>query len=68
METVKLRCQEEEHVAESASAKAHADHYDPLYAKEGHAASPQMLQEASSITATSSSSQQADAVVQDTIE
>uniref|UniRef100_I1QJS4 Uncharacterized protein n=1 Tax=Oryza glaberrima TaxID=4538 RepID=I1QJS4_ORYGL len=48
-------CQEEEHVVETASAKAHAD---PLYAKEGHVPS--------SITATSSSCQQADAVAQDT--
>uniref|UniRef100_A0A0E0AX15 DUF3615 domain-containing protein n=1 Tax=Oryza glumipatula TaxID=40148 RepID=A0A0E0AX15_9ORYZ len=46
---------EEEHVVETASAKAHAD---PLYAKEGHVPS--------SITATSSSCQQADAVAQDT--
>ncbi|KAB8109011.1 hypothetical protein EE612_045100 [Oryza sativa] len=50
-------CQEEEedHVVETASAQTHAD---PPYAKEGHVPS--------SITATSSSSQQADAVDQDT--
>ncbi|EEE68920.1 hypothetical protein OsJ_27784 [Oryza sativa Japonica Group] len=47
--------QEEEHVVETASAKARAD---PLYAKEGHVPSY--------IAATSSSCQQADAVAQDT--